>query len=226
MASTLPANVDTTTSSKQRVIVALGFALLALISGCGHTTERERVDFERMRVQQRYDLYGASSIFANHLDMQAPPAGTLSRETIGDTGVIATGMIGGKAVAAIPIALTAERRATGVKLFGIYCAVCHGDAGYGGSTVAENMGPPRPPSFHSARLLTAPAGYIFSVATHGLGRMPSYVPELTAAERWAVVAYVKQLQAKPGIVPDALGDSLRAVEIQREDSTPTAQGRS
>jgi mono/diheme cytochrome c family protein len=198
-----------------KLLVPIGSAI---VLACGHTTERGHVDFERMRVQQRYHLYGSSSVFANGQAMQAPPAGTVARETAADTGVIGTGVLRGAAVTTIPIMLTAAQRAGGAKSFRIYCAVCHGSAGFGGSTVAENMGPPRPPSLRSARLVAAPPGYIFTVATHGLGRMPSYAPVLTATERWAVVAYIKQLQATPGLAPGAVDDSLRAIAIQRTDS--------
>ena len=202
---------------------ALGIWLVALVVACGNSHERERVDFERMRLQQRYDLYGASGVFANGADMQQPPPGTVSRETMGDAGVIGTGTVNGTAVASVPIALTTAERQTGAKMFRIYCAVCHGPAGFGGSTVAENMGPPRPPSLRNARLVAAPAGYIFTVATHGLGRMPSYASELTTTDRWAVVAYIKQLQATPAVARGALDDSLRALAIQRSDSMMAAR---
>jgi mono/diheme cytochrome c family protein len=201
---------------------AAAVLILLTAAGCGSSPERERVDFERMRLQQRYDLYGSSSIFANGSNMQAPPAGTVSRETAADTGMIGTGTLNGTAVATLPITLTAAERATGEKKFQIYCAVCHGPAGFGGSTVAENMGPPRPPSLRNARMVAAPAGYIFTVATHGLGRMPSYASELTATERWAVVAYIKQLQRTPAIARSARDDSLRALAIQRSDSMVAA----
>jgi mono/diheme cytochrome c family protein len=209
---------------RDRLIVA--WILMSVAAGCGPSRERERVDFERMRLQQRYDLFSASSVFPNREAMQAPPAGTMSRETIPDTGGIGAGTLGGKAVTSIPIALTAEERATGAKLFRIYCAVCHGPAGYGGSTVAENMGPPRPPSLRSARLMALPVGYIFVVATHGIGRMPSYASQLTPTERWAIVAYVKQLQTTASTTREAIDDSLRAIGIQRADSMVAAGRKS
>lgn len=201
----------------------LALAFLCSVASCGHSRERERVDFERMRLQQRYDLYGSSDVFANREDMQQPPPGTVSRETMGDTGVIGVGTINGTAVASVPLALTARQRATGEKMFRIYCAVCHGPAGYGGSTVAENMGPPRPPSLRSARLIAMPAGYVFGVATHGLGRMPSYASELSTSERWAVVAYIEALQRTPSLAREAIDDSLRALAIQRSDSIGAAR---
>lgn len=202
-------------------IVAVGLALTACAR---RTTERERVDFERMRLQQRGSVYGASPVFANGAIMQAPPAGTMARQSAGDTGVVATGMFGGRAATTIPEPISAESLARGAGKFRIYCAVCHGAAGFGGSTVAENMGPPRPPSLRGARVLAAPPGYIFGVATNGLGRMPSYASALTARERWDVVAYIEKLTRTPPTTREAIADSVRAIAIQRMDSLAKARG--
>ncbi len=197
------------------VSVTLG---IVWVIACACGGSRERVDFERMRLQQRYDVYQTSSVFANGAVVQSPPVGTVARETVNDTGSIGSGLIGGRAVTAIPVPVTSALLALGQRKFGIYCAVCHGLAAFGGSTVALNMGPPRPPSLRSAAAIGFPAGYIFSVVTHGQGRMPSYAPDLSAAERWAVVAYLQQLQRTPVTGPTATEDSLRALEIMRIDS--------
>jgi hypothetical protein len=55
--------------------------------------------------------------------------------------------------------------------------------------------------------------------------MPSYASQLTTRERWAVVAYVKQLQTTPTIAPHAVDDSLRGLGIQQSDSAETAARR-
>jgi mono/diheme cytochrome c family protein len=200
-------------------------AAAILLTACtSRTTERERVDFERMRVQQRGDLYGASQVFANGATMQQPPAGTLARTASGDTGVVVTGMVNGLAATTIPQSVTAAKLARGAANFRVYCAVCHGPAGFGGSTVAENMGPPRPPSLRSPRIIAAPPGYIFGIATNGLGRMPSYAASLSAADRWDVVAYIQQLERTPATTREAIEDSLRALGIQPMDSLAKAKG--
>jgi mono/diheme cytochrome c family protein len=181
---------------------------------CGDSRERDRVDFERMRLQQRYDVYQTSEVFANGAVVQPPPVGTVARETVSDTGSIGSGLIDGRAVTVIPVSVTPALLALGQRKFGIYCAVCHGPAAFGGSLVALNMGPPRPPSLRSAAAVGLPPGYIFDIVTHGQGRMPSYAPDLSAAERWAVVAYLQQLQRGPATGPAATEDSLRALEIR------------
>ncbi len=202
----------------RRVCAALGVVCLTAACAGGSSRERERVDFERMRLQQRYDVYQTSGVFANGAVEQPPPAGTVARESATDTGSVGSGLTGGRAVTAIPIPVTHLLLALGQRQFGIYCAVCHGAAAFGGSLVALNMGPPRPPSLRSTAAMGLPAGYIFSVATHGQGRMPAYAPQLSTAERWAVVAYVQQLQRTPASGPAAAADSLRALEIARIDA--------
>ena len=135
-----------------------------------------------------------------------------------DTGAVGTGMSGGQLVASVPLSLTPAQLVLGERKFTIYCAVCHGDGGFGGSIVAENMGPPRPPSLRSDSLVARPDGYIFDVATHGKGRMPAYAAELTPMERWAVIGYIRMLQQSRTLTPAQRSDSLRAAAIHSNDS--------
>jgi mono/diheme cytochrome c family protein len=201
-----------------RVVLGAAVAFCPFALACGNSPERERLDFERMRLQQRYDLYGKSGVFANHQSMQAPPPGTVTRESALDTGAIGTGMSGGQLVASVPFSLTPAQLVRGERKFTIYCAVCHGDGGFGGSIVAENMGPPRPPSLRSDSMVARPDGYIFDVATHGKGRMPAYAVELTPTERWAVIGYIRILQQSRTLTPAQHTDSLRAAAIRSADS--------
>jgi mono/diheme cytochrome c family protein len=201
-----------------RVVLGAAVAFCPFALACGNSPERERLDFERMRLQQRYDLYGKSGVFANHQSMQAPPPGTVTRESALDTGAIGTGMSGGQLVASVPLSLTPAQLVRGERKFTIYCAVCHGDGGFGGSIVAENMGPPRPPSLRSDSLAARPDGYIFDVATHGKGRMPAYAVELTPTERWAVIGYIRMLQQSRTLTPAQRADSVRAAAIHSNDS--------
>ena len=54
----------------------------------------------------------------------------------------------------------------------------------------------RPPSFHQESILKYPDGQIFDVITNGTGLMPAYRWPIPAADRWAIVAYVRDLQRK------------------------------
>jgi mono/diheme cytochrome c family protein len=52
----------------------------------------------------------------------------------------------------------------------------------------------RPPTFHGDRLRNVPVGHIFDVVSNGSGAMPDYAAQITAEDRWAIVAYVRALQ--------------------------------
>ena len=164
------------------------FALVA--AACGHSTERERVDFERMRRQQRVNAYGSAATFANGMAMRAPPAGTLSREDF----VLGDSVVGGKQrgayVSRIPLSVTRELMARGAHDFQTYCVVCHGDEPGTLGVVGMNLRPP-PPSLvgDSARKLLP--GEMFEIISLGRGRMPGYRWALPAVERWGIIAYLR-----------------------------------
>ena len=197
------------------------FAALAALA-CTHSSERERVDFERMRLQQRGDVYAATGAFSNGAVMQSPPESTVAIEQAADVRLEPPGVA---TVTRNPVSSTLEVITLGRLKYATYCAVCHGAGGFGGSIVALNMGPPRPPSLRRPTALAFPAGYIYSVATHGLRRMPAYAPQLSAEERWAVAAYVKRLQRTTYLDLAAAQDSARAVRIAKIDSVAAAEAR-
>ncbi len=86
----------------------------------------------------------------------------------------------------------------GRERYDIFCSVCHGASGDGqgitsayGVPVAENP---------NAKLnaLTAdsyPDGRLFHTITHGMGRMGPYGYNIPVRDRWAIIAYVRTLQA-------------------------------
>ncbi len=163
-----------------------------------------------MQRQQKQKAYQASKIDPDGLGMRAPPAGTVAYRSALDPAV-ATGLgPDGRPVATVPLPLTPATLARGRSRFEIICAACHGVLGDGESQVALNMSLRRPPSLHAYR--DVPDGHVFRVITHGFGLMPSYAPELSVEDRWAVVAYVRALQlsqyAKLEQLPPAAREAL------------------
>ena len=69
-----------------------------------------------------------------------------------------------------------------------------------------------PPSFHTDRLRTVPAGHFYDVMSHGFGIMPDYAAQILPKDRWAIVAYIRALQlsqnAKIADVPESARRSL------------------
>ncbi len=54
---------------------------------------------------------------------------------------------------------------------------------------------PHPPSYYSAALRNAPNQHFYDVITNGYGVMYSYAARVEPADRWAIVAYIRALQA-------------------------------
>lgn len=81
----------------------------------------------------------------------------------------------------------------GKELYGIYCAPCHGASGKGDGPVAKKF-VPTPADISAGNGSPPPEGDLFAVITHGEGGMPPFRSDLTAKERWLVVAYLRTLK--------------------------------
>lgn len=86
-------------------------------------------------------------------------------------------------------ASTPASLAEGQQLFGIYCAVCHGEDALGSGPVGVRFPMPAP-----SLLLERPPQYIYSKIRNGSVFMPSYAEHLSPAESWKVVNYLKGLE--------------------------------
>ena len=134
-----------------------------------------------MSDQRKLDEYERSTVFRNGNVQQSPPPGSVSREQeLGD--VLAEKP---------PMTLALVQR--GRERFNIFCSECHGSAGDADGMVVQR-GFPKPPSFHEARLVSAPDEHFVDVITNGHGVMYSYADRVPPGDRWAITAYIRALQ--------------------------------
>jgi mono/diheme cytochrome c family protein len=96
-------------------------------------------------------------------------------------------------VETFPFPITEEIVTRGRERYDIYCSVCHGLTGDGDGMIVRR-GFRHAASFHDDRLRQAPVGHYFDAITNGWGAMPSYAAQITAQDRWAIIAYVRALQ--------------------------------
>lgn len=88
----------------------------------------------------------------------------------------------------------------GEERFNIYCQPCHGAAGYGDGPVARRMvllQEPKwvaPTSLNQDYLRAMPEGQLFNTITHGVRNMSGYGHMVPAADRWAIIMYIRALQ--------------------------------
>lgn len=119
----------------------------------------------------------------------------------------------GSPVDTIPMEVTRTLLERGEERFDIYCSVCHGYQGDGRGMVGRRWSIPVPnyhdPKYSDPAQRTGKDGYLFHVARYGLKnpdgsiRMPGYGHALDAPDAWAVVAYIRALQAAGvGEAPD------------------------
>jgi mono/diheme cytochrome c family protein len=82
--------------------------------------------------------------------------------------------------------------ANGEELFGLYCASCHGESGYGDGAAGGALGQ-KPANFHDSLVKKQTDGALFWKMSNGKGNMPPFQDVFTAEQRWQLVAYLRKL---------------------------------
>ena len=202
----------------------LAYALIALlvvgifgIRGQKFSKPPVRI-FPDMDTQDKLKAQKPSDFFADGLGSRIPIAQTQPRglnsegahslggipeyEFGGQTGYFYTGHVGDYFGEGMPeeLKLTAESAHSlierGKERYGIYCAVCHGKSG-DGQGVTGPYGVPGIANFHLDTFKSAsyPDGRMFETITVGKGMMGAYGYNIPVNDRWAIIAYVRTLQA-------------------------------
>lgn len=91
-----------------------------------------------------------------------------------------------------PIDPNTEAVESGKKLYGIYCALCHGMNGKGGGPVAVKFVPP--PDLTVDVFRNRPDGFLYQTIADGGPLMPQQGDALQPRERWEIVIYLRRLQ--------------------------------
>ncbi len=189
--------------------LARTLALIALaVAAGGCRGNPASPDLNRMIEQRRPKPYAPSPYFDDGRAMRTPPAGTVTRDRILGNPALTDGVVGGAYVPRGPLPVTRALVERGRDRYDVYCAVCHGVAGDGESVVNALMELRRPPALVHPTVRAFPDGRIYQVIARGYGLMPAYDGALSVEDRWAVVAYVRALQAAESPI-DALPPSLR-----------------
>lgn len=194
------------------VALALAIATAGLVGCRGWNSEEPPVHLMwNMDTQEKGKAYRSMEALHNPKDfgvssfsdgrmMRMPVEGTVARGHLRDDDLSILGVDDkGEPTVKFPAtyASTDASRARGKIRFAIYCAPCHGKDGDGTGPVNQSKGllvPP--PSFHDARFKEMPNGKIYQAITHGVnnGNMPAYNVQIPVEDRWAIVAYIRELE--------------------------------
>jgi mono/diheme cytochrome c family protein len=158
------------------IVVAAAFLAMALLAGC------EKLD---------RDMYDNPAFRPQEEPVRLPPANSVPTK-----GLEHTPKPGSPEAASLknPEKVTDFSLLAGKELFGIYCTPCHGSSGKGDGPVAKKFVPTPVDISGTGYGGKYPEGELFAVVTHGKDGMPPFRSDLTAKERWLVVAYLKSLK--------------------------------
>jgi hypothetical protein len=182
-------------------------AVLSVVAACQDAWSV--VDLERMIDQPRGKPFKASEYFVDGRLMRTPPEHTVPINRVLGPEPLVEGTDHGQFVSAIPMPIDRAAMLHGRTRFEIFCAACHAIDGSGDAQVARNMELRKPPSLVAEPVRSYPVGRVFRAVTHGYGLMPAYQRDLSLADRWAVVGYLRALQRSRGTTLAALPEPLR-----------------
>ncbi|MDA1259010.1 MAG: DUF3341 domain-containing protein [Planctomycetota bacterium] len=156
--------------------------------------------------QAKFRPQGETPVFADGRMSRPSVEGSIARGELREDTAYWTGMQGEIFIAKVPssVKVTPELIDRGEQRYGIYCAPCHDHTGSGNGTVHQaavllaELGKAtwtQPTSLHDERVRGLPDGDIYNTIRVGKTTMPGYGSQIPAADRWAIVLYVRALQA-------------------------------
>ena len=168
-------------------------------SGCarGCTSSRPPIHLNpSMDDQPKVRAQSASAFFYDGSSMRQPVPGTVPIGGLMEDVAFATGKgADGQFVTASPVPVDEKVVERGHDRYRIYCQPCH-DARGDGKGILFQRGNVPTASFHQEKILKYSDGQIFDVITNGFGLMAGYRWPIPPADRWAIIAYVRDLQRK------------------------------
>jgi hypothetical protein len=117
-----------------------------------------------------------------------------------------------------PFSITRADLLRGQDRFNIFCSPCHSRIGDGNGMIVRR-GFRKAASYHTEKLLKAPVGHFFDVATNGFGAMPSYASRIPVDDRWRIIAYIRVLQYSENASLDEVPPDKRT-ELDKNPPTP------
>ncbi|HUF23920.1 MAG TPA: cytochrome c [Vicinamibacterales bacterium] len=180
-----------------RVLGVIALASLLPLAGCarGCTSGSPPIHLNpSMDDQPKVRPQTASTFFYDGASMRQPVPGTVPIGGLKeDVGFFTGKGADGQFVAAIPMTVDEALVERGRQRYVIYCQPCHDARGDGRGILFQRGNVPTA-SFHQEKILNYTDGQIFDVITNGIGLMAGYKWPIPPDDRWAIVAYVRDLQ--------------------------------
>lgn len=194
------------------VVIGTWIPLTLIYQARQQTSRLPRIHFfHDMDHQPKFGPQSGHPWYVDGRSMRQPIEGTIARGMLEHDQEYLLGYVtqdGTRAstptrfVVALPERLSVDSNLLnrGRERFGIYCAPCHGAEGAGNgpinqAAVALKEGKWVPATNLMTQMIRDRAdGQLFQAISDGVRSMPSYSSQISVRDRWAIVAYVRELQ--------------------------------
>ena len=193
------------------IVASTAFALIPFAIAAKARTSRSAEPhlhiFPDMDFQPKYKSDQPMDLFADGRENRGALAGTIARGSLNADDLFYRGLdrseSGAQWTTGFPkqLAITEQLMKRGKTQFEIYCAPCHGYDGRGTGAVPQRVAATG--GVWLARNLVdasnpvainMPNGQLFNTISNGYNTMLGYAAQLSHADRWAIVLYVRALQ--------------------------------
>lgn len=222
------------------LIVAATWLPLVLIFQARGTKSREpRIHFiQDMDKQAKFGPQATHPWFKDGRAMRLPVEGTMARGrlkhdqhwTLGyftDDGT--PGGSPTEFVPSLPPQLDQQGEvllARGLDRYTIYCSICHGVHGAGDGPISQRAVELReskwvpPTNLMTQTIRNRRDGQLFQAISDGVRTMPSYGPLVPIEDRWAIVAYLRELQKNQPVAPEPAPAGAQSAKAQPAEGRP------
>ena len=187
------------TAARRALGAAVALTSVLGLAGCarGCTSSRPPIHLNpSMDNQPKVLAQTASTFFRDGASMRQPVPGTIAIGGLKEDTAFFTGKgADGQFVASMPVPVDAALVERGHQRYAIYCQPCH-DARGDGKGILFQRGNVPTASLHQDKILKYPDGQLFDVITNGTGLMAAYRWPIPPADRWAIIAHVRELERK------------------------------
>jgi mono/diheme cytochrome c family protein len=219
------------------VVIGTWIPLTLIYQARQQTSRLPRIHFfHDMDHQPKFGPQAAHPWYVDGRSMRQPIEGTIARGMLEHDQEYLLGYVtldGTRAssptrfVAALPERLSADSNLLnrGRERFGIYCAPCHGVEGAGNGPINQAAMALKEGKWVAATNLMTQMireradGQLFQAISDGVRSMPSYRSQISVRDRWAIVAYVRELQQTLPVAAEP--QALPPTASENSSSTPS-----
>ncbi|MES2616476.1 MAG: cytochrome c [Bacteroidota bacterium] len=221
---------------KQNIFIVMGAAVVTCLSSCwwksgGNDTGIEYApDMYYSKGYEPFTQFSDSNKYRYNpyfMSMREPATGSVAEGQLDYKYAFDNTPEGYEAAGAalqMPTDLSFAEQAEGQRLYGIYCAVCHGENGGNDGSVSSKQSTLKPSwaNYQDKYVKDLPVGKIYHVITYGKNNMGSYASALTPRDRWAVISYVKRLSMMDSLnnIPAAVAPVEKPAATEAVAATP------